>query len=738
MPESLTAPPSNKTRISLVSESESAPTDPKAAAWTEETKRHRESGTISLRNSILLLSFFSVVSVALVSVIPSYTFGFSSVDNISDQLQEQTIGRIQREVQAALDLPHEALRVFELTRFKWSMSTNSLPCDNFAARYSNFGIVDNTTRLSQAYVGYQDGGIISMVKDTGKISIGCGSKQTNYVLQRSPPADWNYVSLPFANFTIVRNVTGYNSTLRAWYKEAVRVNGTTWGPVYSSFTLSGATLAITAVRPIYDDIIPGKIIAVGGVEINLNLVKSILEDIYISKNGRVYMVQKDGKLIANTLGAPIADASGMIRYDKAANDLIVKSGNKLKKDASGNIIPISDIRSFSIMKGDTEYLTFASTLIDPRGGIEWTIVVLIPRSDIFSSIDRMIMISSVLTAVLFVVTLAITLVVSTYITSPLNVVADAMYNISRLEFEKRTSHDSESHLKEIRIIQSSFQVMDTALQSFGKFVPMAVVKKIVADADNQDIEGFTSLSETLSAESLVEILSEYLHEVSSLVMNTGGTVADFIGDAIVALWNAPTNVTDHAMCGCVCAIRYMRIMDQLNSKWLSKKLISKPLKVRVGVHTGPVLSGNIGSTNRMKYDAIGDSMNLASRLESLNKRYGSSVIISDETKAAVVPRMVARPFEFVVVKGKTTRTLVYELLADCQEDNEAHLKSAMAKLEASRAFEHFTQMTPFQRTSAVSNLQIYCQANPEDKVMSRLMEIVSTEAYEGVTVLDDK
>jgi len=140
----------------------------------------------------------------------------------------------------------------------------------------------------------------------------------------------------------------------------------------------------------------------------------------------------------------------------------------------------------------------------------------------------------------------------------------------------------------------------------------------------------------------------------------------------------------------------------------------------------------------MKYDAIGDSMNLASRLEGLNKRYGSSVIISDETKSAVIPRMIVRPFEYVVVKGKTTKTLVYELLADSQEDNQNVVQSSLSKTQACKEFEHFTQMGVAQRTSTIGNLQSYCQANPEDKVMIRLLEIVSTELYDGVTILDDK
>lgn len=87
---------------------------------------------------------------------------------------------------------------------------------------------------------------------------------------------------------------------------------------------------------------------------------------------------------------------------------------------------------------------------------------------------------------------------------------------------------------------------------------------------------------------------------------------------------------------------------------------------------------------------------------------------------------------------RTTRTLVYELLADSQEENKSLVDASVSKMKASQDFEHFTQMTPFQRTSAVNNLQTYCNENPNDEVMNRLLEIVGMESYDGVTVLDDK
>ncbi len=669
MPDALVTTQPNKTRISLVSDPDSLPTEPNSSAWTEAKKIGKIPKTISLRNSILLLTFFSVLSVALVSVVPSYIFGFSAVGDISNQLQDQTMDRIKSQVQAALDNPHELSRSLNSTLLGWAIENIRDHCNHYAARRTFFGVTHGTNKIPKAYYGSAvDIGFAGMWNDFGVPSVGCSDASNNYSLAFYFPINNSLLESPTSEMRLNNFFPNYNPTKRAWYIAAEKANSPTWGPVYPSWNPSGITLSVTAARPIYDSITQSKLIGVVGVEMYLYVVQQILDTIKTSENGKAYILQKDTKVIANTLGAIFYDSKGShYTYLQTKNSLMIKSANKLEKDANGHFKPIKEIRSYSFMQGNTQYFALASTLVDPRGGIEWTIVVLIPRADIFGKIDRMIILSSVLTAVLFIATLAITLLVSTYISRPLNVVADAMDSISRLDFEKRTSKESDSHLKEIRIIQSSFQVMDTALQSFGKFVPMAVVKRIVADTGNQgqlylerrnvsimfaDIEGFTTLSEMLPSEDLVEILNDYLQSGCGLVMNTGGTIADFIGDAVVALWNAPTNVNDHAMCACVCAVRYLRGMDQLNKKWLAKKLITKPMKVRIGIHTGPVISGNIGSVDRMKYDAIGDSMNLAARLEGLNKRYGSSIIISDDTKSAVVPRMIVRPFEYVIVKGR--------------------------------------------------------------------------------------
>eukprot|EP00002_Diphylleia_rotans_P039315 TRINITY_DN9093_c0_g1_i1.p1 TRINITY_DN9093_c0_g1~~TRINITY_DN9093_c0_g1_i1.p1 ORF type:complete len:624 (+),score=121.78 TRINITY_DN9093_c0_g1_i1:409-2280(+) len=607
-------------------------------------------------------------------------------------------------------------------------------------------------KMSQAYVGYQDGSIISFTKDTGLLTFGCGSPQTGYNLTRYAPMDETNIGYPYESLKSIRVVPGYNATKRPWYIAAVEKGDVTWGKVYSSFTAAGTVMAITAVRPIFNQT-RSSIIGVSGVEMNLNVIQGILQQIYVSSNGKAYIVQKDGGMIANTFGTEVANQNGIIHYSATGVDLIEKSGNKLKKDSQGHIIGLVDTHSFSITENGEEYFVSASTIIDPRGGLEWTVVVLIPRKDIFSSVDRMLIITSALTAALFVVILASTLFASAYISRPLNIVASAMQSIARLEFQDEKVADSTSGLREIRDILSSFQVMDTALQSFVKYVPMNVVKRIVGDSNFakdlyverkrltimfSDIKNFTQLAETLPVDTLLLILAEYLEEMTKLISSTEGLICDFIGDGIMAIWNAPVSITNHEHAAVQTAILQQKALQTLNQDWISRGFIHEPLCARIGIHSGDVLVGNIGSRSRMKYGAVGDAVNLASRLEGLNKKYGTQIIISDATYQAVGAEFFCRSLEKVVVKGRIQKVEVFEVLESkppilC-EFPETQL---VAKCKALDNLRHWDTMESAERSHQLANLRKHITIAP-DEPATVVFSAKSHPSYLGYTVFDEK
>jgi adenylate cyclase len=174
-----------------------------------------------------------------------------------------------------------------------------------------------------------------------------------------------------------------------------------------------------------------------------------------------------------------------------------------------------------------------------------------------------------------------------------------------------------------------------------------------------DIRGFTTFSEQGEPEAIVQQLNEYLSRMVHVVFEHRGTVDKFIGDAVMALFGAPLDDADHAEHAVQAALAMLKELEELNRGWAAE---GRPtLAIGVGVNTGDMVAGNIGSESIMSYTVIGDAVNLGSRLESLNKQYGTSVIISDATRERLRGRYDIRALGDVVVKGKSQPVAIFEV-----------------------------------------------------------------------------
>ncbi len=178
-----------------------------------------------------------------------------------------------------------------------------------------------------------------------------------------------------------------------------------------------------------------------------------------------------------------------------------------------------------------------------------------------------------------------------------------------------------------------------------------------------DLRGFTTLAENLDPEDLITLLNDYLDDMTEIVVSEEGYLDKYIGDAIMAFWNAPRDTPDHANRGMRAAVIMQRHMNDLNRRWAETNPHHEPLEVRIGVHTGEVVVGNVGSERHLEYSAIGDSVNLAARLEPANKTYGTLNMVSQLTlQAGDASAFRVRELDYIAVKGKEEPVLVYELL----------------------------------------------------------------------------
>jgi len=175
-----------------------------------------------------------------------------------------------------------------------------------------------------------------------------------------------------------------------------------------------------------------------------------------------------------------------------------------------------------------------------------------------------------------------------------------------------------------------------------------------------DIRGFTTVSEQLTPEELVHLLNEYLTAMTGLVFDHDGLLDKYMGDAIMAVYGAPLDQPDHARRACLTALGMMAALKKLQEKWTTE---GKPvLDIGIGINSGDMVVGNMGSEMRFDYTVMGDSVNLGSRLEGINKEYGTNIVISEFTYAQVKDTLFCRELDSVRVKGKLEPVRIYELL----------------------------------------------------------------------------
>jgi adenylate cyclase len=264
--------------------------------------------------------------------------------------------------------------------------------------------------------------------------------------------------------------------------------------------------------------------------------------------------------------------------------------------------------------------------------------------------------------------------------------------------------------------------------AFTRYVSPSVVEQLVREPERlklggdrrrmsvlfSDLRGFTTLSEGLTPEQLVDVLNTYLNEMTNIVFEEGGVLDKYIGDAVMAFWNAPLDQADHAARSVRTAIRMRDKLEQMNKDGAFPKGIE--LKVGVGVNTGDMVVGNIGADVRYDYTVIGDSVNLASRTESLCKEYGVQIIITKNTLDMLDESYITRELDSVAVKGKKEPVRIFQVLGMAGEVEDSHIKFAK---QFETALNHYYGRN---FTEAATECEKLLQIKPDDLTTQHLLE----------------
>jgi adenylate cyclase len=251
-----------------------------------------------------------------------------------------------------------------------------------------------------------------------------------------------------------------------------------------------------------------------------------------------------------------------------------------------------------------------------------------------------------------------------------------------------------------------------------------------------DIRSFTTLSEGLSPDDLVHLLNEYFGAMTEIIFSYQGTLDKYIGDAIMAFWGSPYPQQDHAFRSCSCALEMVRGLEKLNVTWRNEG--RPPIAVGIGLNTGLVNVGNMGSDRRLAWTVMGDNVNLASRLEGITKQYHSKLVISEATYREVASQFVCRELDKIKVKGKNQPVNIYELLDVAAErpKYEAllqqfdHAMAAYRKQDWQEAADRFAQI-----------LTIYPDDGPTQAFLERAEEFIEEAPqadWDGVYVMKTK
>ncbi|WP_240356961.1 adenylate/guanylate cyclase domain-containing protein [Myxococcus eversor] len=272
------------------------------------------------------------------------------------------------------------------------------------------------------------------------------------------------------------------------------------------------------------------------------------------------------------------------------------------------------------------------------------------------------------------------------------------------------------------------QVVDELLKNPEKAAPGGERKLLTVLFS--DLVGFTSMSEQLSPEELVALLNTYFEQATGVLTLHGATLDKFIGDAIMCFWNAPLPLEDHAARACLTALDLLAVVDRLSPVFEARGL--PRLDCRIGINTGHAVAGNLGSSAAQDYTVIGDTVNLASRLEGAAKVYGTRTLVAEDTLLAARGVVLARELDLLRVKGKQQPVRVFELVGTADTVPAPHLA-------------HFAEGLALYRSQRFTEARAAFLASPEDPPSQRFAARCDTllvtpppQDWDGVFTLDSK
>ncbi len=535
----------------------------------------------------------------------------------------------------------------------------------------------------------------------------------------------------------------FDARHRPWYRGAEETKGPYWSDPYI-FLLS-QKVGITASTPVLSKI--GKTKLVISADITMHAISELMTRHKIGKTGITFIINQKGELV----GYPgLSDIDNTIKttlptYKDTRNPVLIEAYKYHKKSGKYN---------FDLNYDGVTYLIRLKE-IAKKLDKKWIIGFIVPERELTGTVTDMTELMMIFSFLIVAFSAFLIFLISKNIAAPIRKAANTMASIAK--FEINDTEIKDSNFSEIQLMNTALRNMQQSLRDFSKFVPKAVVSKLMESGSGAtiggrkrnislmftDIQGFTTISEKMSSEKLIIHLSDYLNQLTYIIQKNKGTIDKYIGDAIMTFWGAPLDDPNHPIDACKAALACKEKLEELNKTWV---LDGKPaLYTRFGIHTGDAIVGNVGSEDRLNYSAFGDGVNLAARLEGINKYYGTTITISHETYKNVRHKFICRPMDIVAVKGKKEGVPIYELLVELSEEHNKKLDIEVAQTVVDITTDAFNFYLSQEWDKAIKKYQDLKKLSSKDNLPDIFIERCKAfkksppgENWKGICVMKEK
>jgi adenylate cyclase len=450
--------------------------------------------------------------------------------------------------------------------------------------------------------------------------------------------------------------TGYDPRTKQWYRSAVNAHGrVVWSDPYE---FQEGMLGMTASISVETDSNNGPT-GVFTADFSVQDITSYLSRLIQSHSVLIFLSTTSGKQFAIASGIDVPSAVAYSTCEQAMSH-------------GPSILADGQPKGYAVQLENKPYLLTAAPHWLPDG-FGFITGVLGSEDEFIGSAHRNLALTATVGFLAIAIAAIVAIRLSGLLAKPLKTLSQDLELVSK--FELSDIPKPASAFREIAVMMDSSERMKAALRSFGKYVPIDVVRELLTQKQDairggklreltlffSDIANFTKISENLSPAEVVEELGDYFEVITDIIENEfGGTLDKFVGDGVVAFFGAPKEMPNHAEMACRAALKIQEKLFDLGPR--NGLTGSRFFRTRIGLHTGEVLVGNIGTPKRFAYSVIGDAANLTSRIEGLNKIYGTRILASAETRDTQCADFEWRCVDRVAVVGRTQSTEIYELL----------------------------------------------------------------------------